>query len=71
MRKPVLRVFYQVRHKQGFTTTEDGKRLEISDLGSRGIYHLCRENKGADKLLGHRTADLHLCLCICIKQVCS
>ena len=27
----------QVRHKPGCTTTEDGKRLEISDLGSRGI----------------------------------
>ena len=26
-----------VRHKPGCTTTEDGKRLEISDLESRGI----------------------------------
>ena len=26
-----------VRHKPGCTATEDGWRLEISDLGSRGI----------------------------------
>ena len=26
-----------VRHKTGFTATEDGQRLEISDLESRGI----------------------------------
>ena len=26
-----------VRHKPGCTATEDGKRLEISELGSRGI----------------------------------
>ena len=27
----------QVRHKPGCTATEDGQRLEISDLESRGI----------------------------------
>ena len=27
----------QVTHKPGCTTTEDSQRLEISDLGSRGI----------------------------------
>ena len=27
----------QVRHKLGFTVTEDGYRLEILDLESRGI----------------------------------
>ena len=37
VRKPVFRVSDQVRHKPGCTATEDGKRLEISDLGSRGI----------------------------------
>ena len=37
LRKPVFGVFDQVRHKPGCTATEDGKRLEISDLGSRGI----------------------------------
>ena len=30
----------QVRHKPGCTVTEDGKRLEILDLESRGIV-LC------------------------------
>ena len=36
-RKPVFWVFDQVRHKLGCTSTEDVKRLEISDLESRGI----------------------------------
>ena len=35
--KPVFRVSDQVQHKPGCTITEDGKRLEISDLASRGI----------------------------------
>ena len=33
IRKPVFRVLDQVRHKQGYTTTEDGYGLEISYLG--------------------------------------
>ena len=37
VRKPVFGVSDQVRHKPGCTTTEDGKRLEISDLDRRGI----------------------------------
>ena len=37
VRKPVFGVSDQVRHKPGCTATEDGMRLEISDLGSRGI----------------------------------
>ena len=37
MRKTVFGVSDQVRHKPGCTATEDDKRLEISDLGSRGI----------------------------------
>ena len=37
MRKPVFGVSNQVQHKPGCTATEDGKRLEISDLGRRGI----------------------------------
>ena len=37
VRKPVLGVCDQVRHKPGCTTTEDDYRLEILDLGSRGI----------------------------------
>ena len=35
--KPVFGVSNQVRHKPGCTTTEDGYRLESSDLESRGI----------------------------------
>ena len=37
MRKPVFGVSDQVRHKPGCTFTEDGERLEVSDIGSRGI----------------------------------
>ena len=47
MRKPVFGVSDQVRYKPGCTTTEDGRRLEISELGSRGIV---LSNKGADHL---------------------
>ena len=35
VRKPVFRISDQVRHKPVCTATEDGLRLEISDLGSR------------------------------------
>ena len=35
--KTGLGVSDEVRHKPGCTVTEDGERLEISDLGSRGI----------------------------------
>ena len=37
MRKPVLGVSNQVSHKLGCTATENGKRLEILDLGRKGI----------------------------------
>ena len=37
MRKQVFGVSDQVPHRPGCTTTQDGWRLEISDLESRGI----------------------------------
>ena len=37
VRKPVFGVFDQVRHKPGCTATEDGWKLQISDLERRGI----------------------------------
>ena len=37
VRKPVFGVFDQVGCKSGCTTTEDGLRLENSDLEKRGI----------------------------------
>ena len=37
MRKPTIWVSDQVRHKPACTVTEDGWRLEILDLESRGI----------------------------------
>ena len=38
MRKPVFGVLRQMRHNPGCSATKDGKRLEISDLGSRRAY---------------------------------
>ena len=37
VRKPVFGVSDEVRHKPSCTAIEDGYRLEISDLGRRGI----------------------------------
>ena len=37
LRKPVFGVSDHVWHKPGCTATEDGYKLEISDLGRRGI----------------------------------
>ena len=72
LRKPVFGISDQVPHKRGCTATEDGKKLEISDLERRGIVLcICSENKGADQLRGHREADLRLCLRICKKPVFS
>ena len=39
MRKPVFGASEDVRHKLGCIATEDGLRLEISYLGSRGLVH--------------------------------
>ena len=39
-RKPAFGVSDQVRHKPDCTATEDDQRLEISDLGSRGVVHV-------------------------------
>ena len=37
MRKPIFGDYDQVQHKAGCTAIEDGWRLEISELGTRGI----------------------------------
>ena len=37
MRKPVLGDSDQIREKQGYISTEDGQRVEISVLGIREI----------------------------------
>ena len=36
-RKPVFTVYYQVRHKRVCAVSENGRKLEISDLGRREI----------------------------------
>ena len=65
LRKLVFGVADQVRHKPGCTVIENDQRLEISDLGSRGIALSVWQNKGADQLRGYREADLRLCFRIC------
>ena len=37
MGKPVFGVSNEVQHKLGYTTTDNGWRLDISDLGRRGM----------------------------------
>ena len=71
MRKPVFGVSDLEPHKPGSTTTQDGQRLQISDLGSRGIVLSGSQNKGTDQLQGYREADLRLCFRICKKPVFS
>ena len=44
MRKPAFGVSDNFRHKPGYTATEDGKRLKILDLGSRGTVHIVKTN---------------------------
>ena len=71
-RKPVFRVPDQAQHKPGCSATEDGQRLEISDLSSRGIlYYPYSENKSPDRLRSNREADLSLCFRISKKPVFS
>ena len=45
-----------VRHKPGCTATEDGLRLEISDLESRS-YYICSEGSAMALLLEPWTPD--------------
>ena len=65
MRKQTVWVPTRADTKPGYTVTEDGQRLEILDLESRGIVHPCCENKGADKLRSYCEADLRLCFRLC------
>ena len=46
---------------QSCTSTEDGQKLEILDLGRRKLYYPNSENKGADQLRSCCEADLCLC----------
>ena len=72
MSKHVFEVSDQVRHKPGCATTEDmarGWKFRIQE--EEELCYLYTENKGADQLCGHRTADLRLCFRICKKQVFS
>ena len=45
MKKPVFEVSDQVRHKPGYTATEDGLMLKILDIGSKGIVLSVKKKK--------------------------
>ena len=54
MRKPVFGVSDQVWHIPGCTTTEDGKRLETSDLGSkRDCFYAAKKRRWSAAWLLH------------------
>ena len=53
-RKPRSLGSDQVRHKPACAATEDGQKLEVSDLRrEEELYYPCSENKGADQLRSH------------------
>ena len=43
-----------------------GLKIQIKEV--KGMFYLSSENKGADQLGGHRSADLHFWFRICKKQ---
>ena len=56
-----------VRHKQGCTATEDGKRLEISDLEIRGIVlSKLTRNKNARHIFPHHFFPVAMIGIICL-----
>ena len=68
MRKPVLDFWTSPDTNQAVQPqTSRGLKFPIKE--EEGLYYLYGENKGADQLLGNRTADLRLCFPICKKQV--
>ena len=58
MRKPVFRVSDQVPHKPGCTTTQDGLRLEISDLDRKGTRFDVYETLCPQQMLYIKVAKL-------------
>ena len=79
MRKPFFWVSYRVRLRPDCIATEEGLRLEISDLESRGIALSCSENKDAEisafvfaymqkNRFSHNTTDLFSKLATSITQ---
>ena len=71
MRKRVLGVSHQVRHKPAVQQQKLASGLKFRIKEVEGLYYQCSENKGADQLRGYREADLRLCFRICKKPVFS
>ena len=67
MRKLVFGVSDQVQHKPGCATTEDGLKLEISDLSRRGIALFVLQKQMRRSASRYREADMRLCVRICKK----
>ena len=70
MRKPVFGDLTRSHTNRAAQPQRMARDLKFSDVGSRGIV-LFSVNKGADLLRGYCAADLHLCFCLCKKQVFS
>ena len=68
VRKPIFVVSDQGKQNPRYTATEDGKRLEISDLRSRGIVLLKTNNYVAKAKGPIPHSRLRLCFRICKNQ---
>ena len=64
MRKSVLVVSDQVRHKAACAAKEGGYKLEILEKVEEELHCQCSKYKGADQLCSYCTADLWLCFCV-------
>ena len=62
-RKPVFGVSNQVQHKPSCSNHRRchrrGLKFQIEEV--EGLYYLCSQNKGADKLCLYHAPELHLC----------
>ena len=68
-KKPVVEIPDQIQHKPDVQPLKMARGLKFRIQEVEGLYYLCSENKGADKLRSHCAADLRLRFRICTKQV--
>ena len=61
----------QVHTKRAVQSQKMARGLKFRIKKVEGMFYLCSENKGADRLRGYREADLRLCFRICKKPVFS
>ena len=71
MRKPVFGFVTMSNTIQVVQPLKIARGLKFQIYDAQRLYYLCSENIGTDQLCDYRTADLHLCFCICKKQLFS